>query len=359
MKRTIALLIAPTIIAVAAFTTSAGAQLPNCLDYLSGEDKFEKKVVHYLRIKKDSQESYRRMLGASEWAYRATKHAAQEAFRQAKTVADMRYLQAEKDAANVYQIADHAAQKAYKQRVADSHTTYRRARKNAKRVYNLARHEADQKFESAKQQAFEFARQFRIEHFGGFRGRTKFDNQLFVPFPSTESRIIQQQLEYAEIAREADHKKAKTRMRNTLQAIKGKRDLHRRQAAEALGRDRERANVVKKNALEAAGHDRGQELKHARSARENALKDAEAEQAARSKTVESARVAAEKAAKAYSKNRNQAKRTLGDTYINAYANPYGPRRKVSGYPREIVLKVAVHERRNHCPPILKKQPEPR
>ncbi len=137
--------------------------------------------------------------------------------------------------------------------------------------------------------------------------------------------------------------------------------------ASALCLDAVRPEGVRNQAIKKAKAARSKAFHSAKAAYREDVKTAEATRditiknagIARDKTAYPARLSYQRATKAYRAAYEKARGTLGDAYIRAYANPYGFRRKVSGYSREVVLKAAVHERVNHCPPILKKQPEPR
>ena len=98
-------------------------------------------------------------------------------------------------------------------------------------------------------------------------------------------------------------------------------------------------------------------MKPAQIARDRAL-TAAAE--AQSKARKAAKAAYEAGIEKHRKGSEDAQTTMGDGYIEAYKNPgTDSRRKVSGYDRAIVLKVAAHERRQRCPAFVGRDAVPR
>ena len=159
-----------------------------------------------------------------------------------------------------------------------------------------------------------------------------------------------------------DYNTTPKRARRGTRRIENRREARRtyrkvlREAEAARDKTIKEANATRNKAFKDAYASYREDIKAAEAVRDKMLNEA---LAARDKILRPIRAAYIKAEKAYNNAHDKAQRTLGDAYTRAYANPSGPRRRVSGYAREVVLKVAVHERRRQCPSILKKQPKPR
>ena len=156
----------------------------------------------------------------------------------------------------------------------------------------------------------------------------------------------------------ATRRKAHRKTRDIENGRKARRAFRkaRREAEAVRNQAIKKAKAARSKAFHAAKVAYREDVKTAEAARDITIKNV---RIARDRTAYPARLSYQRATKAYRAAYEKARGTLGDAYIRAYANPYGFRRKVSGYTREVVLKAAFHERVNQCPEMLKKQPEPR
>ena len=318
-------LFAALLAAMAQTMTAASAQaqvLANCLNYLTADAAYERVAEPYRQAKASASNAHQEMIRLVEIARRHALNRAKENHRKAERASKGGSAKPELDAARLKN------QRNFRQAELAAETAFRQTEAHAKAAYN----------ETVRNYDAEFQRSY-------FRYRNAIraaDSHNALQSAKSALRAARAALNDANTTRDHNKKTARSKFRLAVNDARDAYDF-------SVGRARSAQVTANKSAEQAYWNNVKEILAPATAAFNNAkriagrnyLQSKRAAKEAYNRSFFAEREAYQKALKAWE-----------EAYIATYAEPGGRvRRKVSGYDRALVLKVARYERRKFCPAL--------